>query len=172
MRRRTIISAFVSVTCVPAATVLWLGWRLQSGEERVVPMTPSSLQFGWVVMFPDGRSALVNTPRPKDNAIYRVDVASGTWTSLKKPGERDEVTGFPSGISPDGRTIYFNRYPMGAALPHFFARDLETGLERELFRGVGQQLFALSPDGKQLAVGHPDGKDLVIDVLPAAGGPK
>jgi signal transduction histidine kinase len=28
MTRRTIIAAFVAVTCVPAATVLWLGWRL------------------------------------------------------------------------------------------------------------------------------------------------
>lgn len=28
MRRRRIIGVFVAVTCVPAATVLWLGWKL------------------------------------------------------------------------------------------------------------------------------------------------
>ena len=35
MRRRTIISAFVAVTCVPAATVLWLGWRLLQQDRRL-----------------------------------------------------------------------------------------------------------------------------------------
>ena len=55
---------------------------------------------------------------------------------------------------------------------HFFARDLETGRERELSSGAGYQSIALSPDGKQTAVSHADGKDAVIDVLPATGGPK
>lgn len=82
--------------------------------------------------------------------------------------------GFPSGISPDGKTIYFNRWATEAGnrmIAHLIARDIESGQERELHNGEGNRLFALSPDGKQLAVAHPDGKDVVIDILPAAGGP-
>jgi Tol biopolymer transport system component len=149
---------------------------VESGEERVVPMTPSPVRLDWAVMFPDGRSVLVSARRAKEDAdeIYSVDVASGAWTSLKKPGER-EIQGFPNAISPDGRTIYLYRRTDGAgnrAIDHLVARNIETGQERELKNGPAQEEFALSPDGKQLAVAHPDGKDLVIDVLPAAGGPK
>jgi signal transduction histidine kinase len=35
MPRRRIISGFVAVTCVPAATVLWLGWRLLEQDRRL-----------------------------------------------------------------------------------------------------------------------------------------
>jgi dipeptidyl aminopeptidase/acylaminoacyl peptidase len=126
-------------------------------------------------MFPDGLSVLVQALLPEDkDAIYRVDVASGAWTSLKKPGE-GEVTGWPNGISPDGRTIYLNRWRTGpgnrGGTP-LIARDIETGQEREVRYGEGSGVFALSYDGKQLAVAHPDGKDLVIDVVPVAGGPQ
>jgi dipeptidyl aminopeptidase/acylaminoacyl peptidase len=48
--------------------------------------------------------------------------------------------------------------------------DIETGQERELMKG--SEISALSYDGQQLAVSRPDGKDCVIEVLPAAGGPR
>ena len=35
MRRRRIIAVFVAITCVPAATVLWLGWRLLEQDRRL-----------------------------------------------------------------------------------------------------------------------------------------
>lgn len=111
---------------------------VESGEERVLPMTPSPVRLNWAVMFPDGRSLPVAATHPKDGTgIYRVDVASGAWTSLKKPGEK-ELQGWPNGISPDGKTIYFNRG--GPTTPnenqeHLIARDIETGQERELNKG-------------------------------------
>jgi Tol biopolymer transport system component len=162
----------------PGSLVSLVIQSVESGEERFVQITPSPVKLGWAVMFPDGRSVLVMAVHPKDGngiyGIYRVDAANGAWTSLKKPGER-EVEGFPNGISPDGRTLYLNRWTTGAGnreIVHLIVRDMETGQERELRNGEGAGVFALSHDGKQLAVAHPDGKDLVIDVLPAAGGPK
>jgi hypothetical protein len=143
---------------------------VESGEERAVKMTPSPTSLWWVVMFPDGRSALVDAERPETGRdIYRVDVTTGILTSLAKPGE-PEVTGWPNGISPDGRTLYFGRYPRGAGF-RLIAREIETGQERELYSAESGP-FALSQDGKQLAVAHRDGTDLAIDVLPASGGPK
>lgn len=35
MSRRRIIAVFVAVTCVPAATVLWLGGRLLQQDRRL-----------------------------------------------------------------------------------------------------------------------------------------
>jgi len=145
---------------------------VESGEERVVPMTPSPVSVSWAVIFPDGRSVLAAATHPKDGwGMYRVDVASGTWTSLNKPGAPD-VTGWANGISPDGKTIYLSRYPVGAVRWRLLARDADTGEERQLDSGAEERIWALSHDGKQLAVTRPDGKDVVIEVMPAAGGPK
>jgi Tol biopolymer transport system component len=143
---------------------------IESGEARIVPMMPSPVLLDWAVMFPDGRSVLVVAQHPKDGMVlYRADAASGAWTPLKKPNGR-EVRGWPDGISPDGRTLYLHRGATNRGLTQLIAQDIETGQERELMEGAGS--FALSHDGKQIAVSHPDGKDLVIDVLPAAGGPR
>ena len=142
---------------------------VESGDERIVPMSPSPALINWAVIFPDGRSVLVLAMHPKHgDGIYRVDAASGAWTSLKKPGEH-EVGGWPNGISPNGRTIYLSRYPADGV--HLIARDIETGQERELKSWKGRGAWGLSPDGSKIAVAHSDAKDLVIDVLPAAGGP-
>jgi len=144
---------------------------VETGEERVVPMKYSPSQLNWAVMFPDGRSVLVDVGTPDGElVVHRVDVATGAWTSLKKP-DGPEVKGFVNGISPDGRTIFLNRNPPGAGEMHLIARDIETGQERELRSWKGGGRWALSDDGKQLAVAHFDGKDLVIDILPSAGGP-
>ena len=148
---------------------------IESGEERVVPMTPTPVHLGWVLMFPDKQSLLVTAEHPKHGrGIYRVDAASGAWTSLKKPGER-EVQGWPNGISPDCRTIYLNRETTGAGnriLSHLIARDIETGEERELRTWEKAGGWQLSHDGRQLAVAYAEGKEVVIDVQPIAGGPK
>ena len=141
---------------------------VETGEERVVPTTRDPLNMGWAKMFPDGRSVLVADRK----GIYRVDVVSGAWTSLKKPGE-PEVLAWSDGISPDGRTLYLSRWPKEeAGQMHLIARDVETGQERELGSWKTGVEGALSPDGKQLAIGRRDGKDVVIDIQPAAGGPK
>jgi Tol biopolymer transport system component len=141
---------------------------VESGEERAVTPTANPLKFNWALMFPDGQAALVNSWP----VLYKLDVASGVWTSLKKPGGA-EVEGFPSAISPDARTLYYSRPPTGAEERYFFvARDIETGQERELFNLTGMGPVALSHDGKQLALTRSDGNDMVIDVLPAAGGPR
>jgi Tol biopolymer transport system component len=146
---------------------------VESGEERAVRMTPSPVSLNWAVMFPDAQSILVKAVHPKDATgnfgFYIVNATSGAWTSLAKPGE-PEVTGHFLGISPDGRTVYYNTAM--PAPPRLLARDIDTGHERELGVGPGNRLFALSHDGKALAVVRRDGKDLAIDVLPATGGPK
>jgi Tol biopolymer transport system component len=143
---------------------------VESGEERVVPMTPSPVQIDWALMFPDGRSVLVAAAQPNGAAILcRMDAASGAWTLLKKPVAGEG----PSEISPDGRTVILYRAMTGPGSPglnRVIAWDIEAGQERELMEGA--RVCQLSRDGKQLAVARPDGKDLVIDVLPTAGGPR
>ncbi len=145
---------------------------VESGEERVVRIDPKPVSMGAAVMFPDGRSLLVRAMHPKDGGgIYRVDVASGTWTSFKKPGEEGEVLGWPNGISRDGKTIYLGRGEPAASDPtHLIARDIETGQEREVTQGIPWS-FGLSLDGTQLAVGKKEGKDIVLQTVPTAGGP-
>jgi Tol biopolymer transport system component len=158
----------------------WLGYTTthsvvlqsqDSGEEKEFPMPPGMISVNSAVIFPDGRSVLANalTNNGEDGELFRVDVAGGTWTSLNRPGTPHAV-GWPNGISPDGRTVYLNRDVAQATT--LVARDVETGQERGLVRYKAiPTTFALSFDGKQLALAGADGKDLVVRILPAAGGP-
>jgi Tol biopolymer transport system component len=163
----------------PARVFSLVVQSVESGEETVVPMDPKPASLGGAMMFPDGRSVLVAATHPKDGrGFYRVDVATGAWTSLKKPGEKGEVWGEMDGggISADGETIYFCRSQssltdpyVGSPLP-LIARDIETGQEREVTRLLPSWTFGLAFDGTQLAVGNKDGNDLVLKIVPTAGG--
>ncbi|MBI4909896.1 MAG: PD40 domain-containing protein [Acidobacteria bacterium] len=149
------------------STPVWMLQAVESGEERVLSMAGSISELEWACAFPDGRSALVLAVHSKDGrGLYRVDMANGTSSPLPRPA--GEVMGVPSGFSPDGRTIILNR--MGAR-NHVVAWDIETGQERELAVGRGL-LASLSQDGNQLAISRPDGKELVIELMPATGGPR
>lgn len=167
-------SSLAYIRQAPGASPSLVIQSVESGEERVVPIAPNSLKLNWAVMFPDGRSLLVFfIKHSTENEMYKLDLASGALTSLKKKGE-GEVHGFPNGISPNGRTLYLSRWttgPDGRSRHHVISRDLETGQEQELTEDEAGGV-ALSPDGMQLAVARPDGKDLVIEVLAASGGQK
>jgi Tol biopolymer transport system component len=144
---------------------------VETGEEKVVPMEPNPVRLNWAVIFPDGRSLLLQAVHPKgDYEIYRLDAASGAWTSLTKAREGEGEL-FPWAISPDDRTIYLSRWRAadGSRGWHLTALDSETGRDRELHVGEWNGV-ALSPDGKQLAMAHADGKDVVIDVMAAEVG--
>jgi TolB protein len=112
---------------------------------------------------PDGRSLLANGRDERGRGgLYRVDVQNGDVSSI----DQSKSQGFPrqSAWSPDGRTIY----RMGAGIR---ARDVATGEEKEI-RSPDATDFALSPDGRFLAVPHEDraSKSSVLEIVATEGG--
>lgn len=117
-------------------------------------------QMTWISRLrwsPDGRSLLANGRNERGRGgLYRIDAQTGEVSAVVQ----SKGAGFPrqSAWSPDGRTIYYT----GDGI---MARDLSTGLERQVRSGASN--FALSPDGRSMAVARDDAatKSSVMEIV-------
>jgi Tol biopolymer transport system component len=118
---------------------------LETGkQEELHPRMANISRLRWS---PDGRSILASGRDERGRGgLYRIDAQTGDVSPVVQSGGLR----FPweSAWSPDGRTIY---YEMGAGI---VARDLGTGQERQIRSDARH--FALSPDGRFLAVARED----------------
>ena len=131
-------------------------WSLASGQEReIAPKLPLHLHF-WA---PDGKSLLLSgfLEEGWNNAIYTLDLQTEECSELLRHNDMSIPVAqwFPDGK----RLLYHGRHgPVAATeqLGYLMMRDLDSGEEREITRGVflgtRDQRWALSPDGRQLAV--------------------
>jgi sugar lactone lactonase YvrE len=119
-------------------------------------------------MSPDASALIGVSTHPKLGfGLYRVDVASGAALRLKPP----RLPYYPSGLdlSPDGKTVFFRAYRDGES--RLFAWNMDTDQEREVATfGEEEPFFALSPDGRHLALVVRDRQDTVTRIMPADGG--
>src|SRR6202162_1898182 len=118
---------------------------LETGkQEELYPRMTFISRLRWS---PDGRSILASGRDERGRGgLYRIDAQTGDVSPVVQSGGLR----FPweCAWSPDGRTIY---YEMGAGI---VARDLGTGQERQIRSDARH--FALSPDGRFLAVARED----------------
>jgi Tol biopolymer transport system component len=108
---------------------------------------------------PDGRSLLANGRDERGRGgLYQIDAQTGQASAVVQ----SKGQGFPrqAAWSPDGGTIYYMVPGSGIR-----ARDLATGGEREVRSDASE--FALSPDGRFLAVPREDraSKSSVLEVV-------
>jgi Tol biopolymer transport system component len=122
---------------------------------------------------PDGRSILVGGWDLKGKkGIWRIDTQSGISTLIVPPANRTENFYFLTTHewSLDGKTIFLGR--LANSLPYLtqiMQRDIESGTEKELYRGSGFLSLSRSPDGKWLAIMNRE-KVGFLRIMPAAGG--
>jgi Tol biopolymer transport system component len=118
--------------------------NLETGErQELLPRMTFISRLRWS---PDGRWFLANGRDDRGRGgLYRIDARSGDVGAVVQ----SKAQGFPrqAAWSPDGRTVY---YGAGAIQ----ARDLATSEEREIRSNASD--FALSPDGRFLAVPRED----------------
>jgi len=165
--------------------VTWPGSRIlciapaEIGKPRELPLNLDNVDRPrWS---PDGRSILLRAAdrRQGERGVYLVDTQTGQ-SKLLAPA--DGVR--PPVWSRDGKTIFFARFPDrmpqdGTRTGQIIARDIETGVEKEIHREVstsntGDGLvndLAVSLDGRSLAFTVVNGKEpKSIKVIPTAGG--
>ena len=145
---------------------------LESGEEREI--SPELNFFNRPRWSPNGRSIVV-TGRNKKNrqGLYLIDAETGDVTPivLSEPGA---YVGQPS-WSPDGKAIFYRRKDFTDKLSRIFVHDLESGLDKELYRAVSPSwigTFALSPDGRLLIMsqGNEETSTGALMVMSVSGG--
>ena len=181
-----------------------LGIRsIRTGEERRLPLTVTQVHAFQLHWSPDGRSLLAQGRSPKlrgpgVQAFYRIDAHTGESTpivinSLGLPSNNPEVTqgGMEWPVwSSDGKAIFYRRSDTPVDTPYgeqsLVVRDLETGRERELYRGNSRPAgeneqstvpaqpeirnLAVSPDGQQLAFVWSTLTSQALKVIPTTAG--
>jgi len=134
---------------------------LATGRERTLADNLPNIR--WLRWSLDGRSILIDGARRRDSqgVIFKIDVQTGERTDLVR--SETEVLLRPE-MSPDGKTLYFDRNDPKSRTMRLMARDLESGREKELFRTEPPARIsgsALSPDGRQF----------VLSIMPGRAGP-
>ena len=146
---------------------------IATGEIRELhPGLPRFIRPRWS---PDGRSFVVSGYDVKGRpGIYKIDAQSGATSPLIL-GSAD-LSG-PQGSalpvwSPDGRFIYYKVLNDTRSSLTLMERDLASGTDREIARGVPGDI-SVSPDGRYIAApagARADGKCYSLLLIPATGG--
>ncbi len=124
-----------------------------SGVERRVSCCRELSYPEWTVPSPDGRSvALTAFDKDLNYGVFLIGPSGGASRKLIDIARAGQVQASPN-WSLDGKAIYYKRRDIRSA--DFFVvmrRDLETGAERQIYRGsFNPQQLALSPDGTKFA---------------------
>ncbi len=143
---------------------------LETGKERQFPLKLQARHPRWS---PDGRFIYFTAvDRPSHLGIYRVELETGQVShAWPEDPEGKPLGDIFAGISPDGKNYYYVHSEGENRFCQLISRDMETGIEKELFhRDKPLYLVAsLSPDGKWLAVVSRE-EERAIQVLPTEGG--
>jgi Tol biopolymer transport system component len=130
----------------------------------------------WLRWSLDGRSILIDGFEWGDSqgVIHRIDVQTGERTDLVR--STTEVLIRPE-LSPDGKTLFYDRADPNLKTCRLVARDLQNGREKELFRSMPPARLtgsALSPDGQRFVLSIVPAPTRpaapVLKILSAAGG--
>jgi Tol biopolymer transport system component len=127
---------------------------LRTNDVREVnPKISGGLNFHFILWTADGRSVLgVGMDKSgKYGALLSIDIQTGE-ASVLAGVESDDPIFYPARAA-DGKSVYFIR--SGKELQRLIRLDLESRAETEILRSseaLGSFRFALSPDGRQMAV--------------------
>jgi len=127
--------------------------NMETGQDKVIdPNLPHFLSMRWS---PDGKFFLVsNFVRNKPQAVSKINAGTGERVDLVQ--SESAMLGVAQ-LSRDGRTLFYVLHHPDSKKSSLMTRDMESGREKEFFSmenaSNAQSLnFALSPDGRQLAL--------------------
>jgi Tol biopolymer transport system component len=142
---------------------------LENGAERQFALKMQARCPRWS---PDGRFIYFTAfDRPRHWSVFRVELKTGQVSPWGLEDAEDKPFGsIFVGISPDGKNGYYVHSKEKDKFSRLVVRDMEKGIERELFRNdMGLIVASLSPDGKWLAAVSREEKRSIL-IVPTSGG--
>lgn len=143
-----------------------------TGEGREFNLRLSrAVQLSWS---PDGQSLVANAgDLDGRQGLFQIEAGTGKTTLIVLGGP--DITIHQPAWSADGTHVFYTRVDWSQKLYRFFALDLKTGRDREVFRSVAPAAaggLALAPDGRRLAffLRNPEAGGNRIMLLAAEGG--
>jgi len=147
--------------------------NLETGEERAVPQPVPLESIYDLRWFPDGRELLLSGRQPDDTLVFfRMDVETGEGSVLLDENITSSAATNPT-FDPNGEWLYFKTRLGDETTARIVRYQLANGKLETVVEPSGDsrmRLFALSPDGQQLAIIRRD-EGHVMEVRPVAGGP-
>jgi Tol biopolymer transport system component len=143
--------------------------NLENGAERKFALKMQARCPRWS---PDGRFIYFTAAgNPRHWGIFRVELKTGQVSKSWPEESEDKPTNdIFVGVSPDGKKYYYIHGFEQDKSGKFLIRDLEKGIEKEIFRNEMRLIVAsLSPDGKWLATVSRE-KERAILIVPSEGG--
>jgi len=144
---------------------------LETGKDREI--FPQGLKnFGYPCWSPDSRSVFVVSWHAHNDSmgIYRIDAQTGGVARVMI-SERGGLSCHK--CSRDGKSVFLVRRDRTKKSNYIVARDLETGMETEIYRAPDSERFypSRSPDGRRLSlISRSPKAPRILKVLPADGG--
>jgi Tol biopolymer transport system component len=124
---------------------------LETGKERELSLQLKS--FGRLCWSPDGRSILFSGTDTKDRTgLYTVNPQTGEITIIWHREPETAIVGLE--WAPDGKEIFYAYIDWPKKISYILRYELATRQQKEIYRQNVPtiiRIFALSPDGKQLA---------------------
>ena len=125
---------------------------LETGEERELsPEVNFRTSRGGPSWSPDGRSILLSGQDKKNRpGLFRLDVETGEVSTIVRRRVKWPVW------TPDGQAIFWRSRDPESGMRTLMVYDVETGQEQTLYSAHHLHAWALSPDGRRLAVATED----------------
>jgi len=145
----------------------------ETGQTREITPKPKVSNWYRPILSPDGRRFAVTGEGPNGLGVVAIDSESGDVTQLAKiPVENNPVD--PSqNWSPDGKAIFYKVRSLEKSEGFIIRRkDLTTGEETDVCRGIHTQDMKISPDGTRFVYYRNDrpAKSRVLGILDIQSG--
>jgi Tol biopolymer transport system component len=145
----------------------------ETGQMREITPKPKLRFWALPIQSPDGQVVVTGADENGNFGVFTINSESGDVSQLiKTPPDNNPVDPSPN-WSPDGKAIFYKVRSLEKSEEFIIRRkDLTTGEERDIKRGIYCREMKISPDGTRFAYFRNDGpaKSYVLSILDIQSG--
>jgi Tol biopolymer transport system component len=145
-----------------------------TGQTREIILKPKLLQWYRPILSPDGEQfAITGTDENMNFGVFTIDSESGVVSQLASIPVENEPVDPSQNWSPDGKTIFYKvRSPEEREEFIIRRKDLTTGEEKDIYRGIHTRDMKISSDGTRFVYYRNDmlDKSYVVGILDIESG--